>query len=920
MPQDVTLDPLACHPLDLARILSAGGIVLWDHEHATGHTRWSPAFTALLGWPLEELGATPTGWLGLVHPLDRSELRARTQAALAHDGPRFEARFRMRHRDGRWRWVRGRGQVIERDPLTGQPRRSAGVLGDSGEWRRRGLGSMEPEPGAVTGGDAHGEPRHTIDTHTNIEARNRRLAAIIEASSDLIATATPEGYIDYLNPAGRALLGIGPLESVTQRQIEQYHPPWAYRRVRDEGFPAARRQGQWLGETALLGADGSEIPVSQLILAPRDPATGDIEYLATVCRDLSERLQGETALRALQREQELILDNVPALIWYKDTHNRQLRVNAAVARSLGLPKERIEGRHCADFYPEDAARYYQDDLAVIRSGAPRLGIEEPQRLPSGEQRWIRTDKVPIEDDTGEVIGILVMAIDITEQKQAEEALRLSQKDLHRAQSVAQVGSWRLDVSRNALAWSAETYRLFGIPSETPLTYETFLSAVHPDDRERVDQAWRAAFGGEPYDIEHRVLVDGRVKWLREQAELEFDDQGRLVGGFGTVQDVTSRRANEAALREADRRKDEFLATLAHELRNPLAPLRNAADVLRLPGASETQRANACALLERQLAHLTRLVDDLLDLSRIQRGEITLRPERLEVADIVAQAVETSRPWIDVRRQVLTLDLPSSVLFIQGDATRLVQVIANLLNNAAKYTEPGGRIRLQVAPEGDSLVLCVQDTGRGMSAALQGRVFDLFVRGESASDQSDAGLGIGLSLAQHLVTLHGGTITAHSAGAGQGSEFVVRLPLHEAPCPREETPAPACPLPPHRILIADDDPDVADGLALLLVVLGQEVQVAHDGLEALQIAPQYQPDLILLDLSMPRMDGHETCQRLRAILTAPAPPIVALSGLGLPQHLAATQAAGFDRHLVKPASLADLRDLLASLPAPQRRAD
>lgn len=636
-----------------------------------------------------------------------------------------------------------------------------------------------------------------------------------------------------------------------------------------------------------------------------DPSASDASLLKDVL-DASAIGPG-----ALQQEQALILDHVPALIWYKDTANLLLRVNTAVARLLGLPKEQIEGRHTSEFYPEEADRYYQDDLIVIQTGEPRLGIVEPQRLPSGERRWIRTDKIPLKDAFGQVTRILVMALDITAQKEIEEALRISQDDLNRAQSVARIGSWRLDVRRDVLTWSDENYHLFGMPLGSPLSYATFLSAVHPEDRERVDQAWQAALNGEQYEIEHRVIVAGETKWFREKAELEFDDRGQLLGGFGTTQDVTERRGAAEARREADRCKDEFLAILAHELRNPLAPIKNATEIMRMSRDDAT--LNRCReLIERQVEHLTHLVDDLLDIARISRGRIELKSMPLSVADIVERAIETSQPLIDARRHRLTVRLSPDRLYVAGDLIRLAQVVSNLLHNAVKFTEPGGHIRLSVEQEGSEAVLRVSDTGIGISPAMIDSIFEMFVQADSSRNKAHGGLGIGLSFARQIVILHGGTLTATSAGEGCGSEFVVRLPRLANPvqAPAKTTQDAAASR--HRILVADDNADVADSLAMLLDILGQEVRVARDGLEAVQIADEFQPELILLDLGMPRLDGYGACRRLRAEQSHRRVIIAALSGWGQPQDKTATEAAGFDHHLVKPASLPDLQHLLETL--------
>ena len=913
MSQEPALDLLQCDPQSVLQMLDAGATGLWEYHHRDGLPRWCTRVAAMLGRCQAQRPGD--GWLALVHPQDRPELRHWIDAAVAGDLPVVEAHFRIQHQDGEWRWLRGRGRVIERD-AAGAPVRSAGTLCDITEqqWAERENQRLDRERServAQEPTELDAQPRKR---HKRTEAPNWRLAAIIEASTDLIASGTLTGRIDYINQAGRALLGIDALDDLGQMRIADCFPSWAYQRIITEGLAAAKRHGQWLGDTALKRYDGIEVPVSQLVMVHRGDETGDIEFITTICRDLSERLKTEEALRQMQQEQELILDSLPALVWYKDTTNRILLANQAVADSLGLPKAQIEGRNCAELYPAEADRYYQDDLTVIQTGAPRLGIEEPYRLPSGEQRWIRTDKVPLKDASGRVLRILVMALDITRQKTVEAALRISQDDLQRAQAVGKIGSWRLDVQRNVLTWSEETHRIFGIPVGTPMTYETFLSAIHPDDQAAVNQAWLAAIQGEPYDIEHRASVDGQVKWIHEKAELEFSDGGKLLGGFGTSQDITERKRIDEALRDVDRRKDEFLAVLAHELRNPLAPIRSATDILARSADDGAAVAWCRELIERQVQHLTRLVDDLLDIARISSGKIELHQELLAVADIVQRAVETSRPLIAARRHDLFLHLPAKPLGVKGDLIRLAQVISNLLNNSAKYSEPGGRIDLSVAQEGDTIVLRVKDAGIGIPTAMLDRVFDMFAQVNRSRERCPGGLGIGLNIVRQLLALHGGTIAAQSAGEGTGAEFIVRLPRVSAPTPAA-APSRSEPAtrPVHRrILVADDDVDVADSLTLLLDILGHEVRTARDGMEALEIAALFKPELVLMDLGMPRLNGYDTCRRLRAEPAGAGVVIVALSGWGQDRHHQATAAAGFDLHLVKPVGLADLQGLIDRL--------
>jgi PAS domain S-box-containing protein len=387
------------------------------------------------------------------------------------------------------------------------------------------------------------------------------------------------------------------------------------------------------------------------------------------------------------------------------------------------------------------------------------------------------------------------------------------------------------------------------------------------------------------------------------------------------QDVTQLKQIEAELREAHRRKDEFLATLAHELRNPLAPIRNALAILRLAGNNPARLDQARGIMERQVRQLVRLIDDLLDLSRITRGKIVLRKERVTLAEVVNSAVESSRPLIDQGGHALTVTLPPQSVQLDVDPTRLAQVLLNLLNNAAKYTEPGGRIWLtaSVAEAADraapsTLEIRVRDTGIGIPKEMLPRLFEMFTQVDRSVDRAQGGLGIGLSLVRGLVQLHGGTVEAHSEGPGRGSEFVVRLPLP----PQEpiETRAAALPAPSgngaerrRRVLIVDDNTDAANSLAMLLGMRGYETWAAHDGPAALRQAAAVRPDVVLLDIGMPGMSGYEVARELRRNLDLRGALLVAMTGWGQDEDRRRSLEAGFDRHLVKPVDLAALEQLL-----------
>jgi PAS domain S-box-containing protein len=441
--------------------------------------------------------------------------------------------------------------------------------------------------------------------------------------------------------------------------------------------------------------------------------------------------------------------------------------------------------------------------------------------------------------------------------------------------------------------------------------------VHEETRQPVENpARRVLESGAVVTLANHTLIlgkDGTETPVADSAAPIRDERGNILGVVLVFRDVSEGRRAEEALRAADRHKDEFLALLAHELRNPLAPVRNATAVLRLEGTPEAGRRWAAEVIERQVGHLTRLVDDLLDVSRIRRGKIRLEKQPVELAAAVAAAVETSRPLIESHRHQLEVRLPPEPLRLEADPIRLAQVLSNLLNNAAKYTPDGGRIRLAVAAEDGSAVIRVTDTGLGIPAEMLGKVFDLFAQVERSLHRAEGGLGLGLALVRRLVEMHGGGVEAHSDGPGKGSEFVVRLPLLRNPIPAQPRPkpdgdgdGPSC----RRVLVVDDNRDAAESLAVLLRHAGHEVRTAWDGPAALDLAPGFRPEVVLLDIGLPGMDGYEVARRLRGRPELEHVVLVAVTGYGQDEDRRRSGAAGFAYHLTKPVEPAALQRLLA----------
>jgi PAS domain S-box-containing protein len=864
-----------------------------------------------------------------------------------------------------------------------------------------------------------------------------------------IAIAMFDRNMNYLETSDQWLQEFGRgYTNLRGRNHYQVHPdlPERWKQVHQQCLGGAMLKNS---EDLWIQADGSQC-WSRWAVMPWLDEKGAIGGLIISSEDISERKRNERLLIESQRENTFLADLIrtseqPMAVGYLD--GRLELVNTAFEALTGYSAEELQGINWATVLtPPEWLDVEREKLSELLHTGQSIRYEKEYIRKNGT-------RVPVEvlanlktDIAGKPELYYGFMTDITERKQAERALRESQIDLNRAQAVAHIGSWRMDVHNNILKWSDENCRIFGVSQGAPQTYESFLHIVHPDDREMVDKAWKEALNGKPYDISHRIIADGKIKWVREQAELEFNENGALLGGFGTTEDITDiknaqdalhheraflrqvidvapsiifvkdkegryllgnealakcygtsrenligltdgdfnpnadevarihqddldvisncqskkipeeqithadgsvhwysvvkiplidsgscdrllgvatditdRKQNEAhlaeqawQLQETDRRKDEFLAMLAHELRNPLAPIRNAVEIQKLANSDPSRLAWCNEIIERQVEHLTRLVDDLLDVSRISRGLVELKKEPLEIRDFILPAVETCQPLIDTRRHTLSLALPPEPVCIEGDRIRLAQIVSNLINNAAKYTAEGGHIRLSVEASDREVGIHVSDNGSGIDPADLSHLFDLFYQADRNLDRAQGGLGIGLSLVHNLVAKHGGNVQAFSAGHGQGSEFVIRLPrLILSSSTPAITAAPASCSNKLRILVVDDNRDVAESLALLLESEGHQVLTAYDGIRALETARTERPDIILLDIGLPGMDGYAVAQALRQNHELERTLLIALTGYGQPDDRKKSSASGVDEHLVKPVDIEMLRKLIAS---------
>jgi two-component system CheB/CheR fusion protein len=630
--------------------------------------------------------------------------------------------------------------------------------------------------------------------------------------------------------------------------------------------------------------------------------------------------EGENA-----EELRLIADSVPALLSFVDSDARYVWCNEGYTRAFGITTEEIRGKHIRDLLGPAGWESVRPCLTRALSGES-VTFENQVRMRDGSLFEGHVSFVPYRDASGSVRGAVILVNDVTARKATERALRKSERMLERSQSTAHVGSWEVELDEGGqvrpgtVKWSAETFRIFGYePGALELTGTTFLDRIHPEDRDlaraTVDRFMRE---GKAYENEYRIVrPDGTVRLLHSWVEFEADGASRPIRVIGTCQDITERNRAEQELRDADRRKDEFLAMLSHELRNPLAPILSAVEMIQQAGPAEHElRASYQAVIMRQVLHMKRLLDDLLDVARVSKGKIQLRRERVDLGRLLLQAVEVSRPMIIEKRHALEIALASEPLALDADSTRIVQVFANLINNAAKYTDAGGHIKLTSRAGDGEAIVSVRDDGTGMSPELIARAFDLFAQETRSFDRAQGGLGIGLTMVRTLVKMHGGSAEAFSEGPGRGSEFVVRLPLASgAPA----TPAGLAPpvamggpaLAPLRVLVVDDNVDAARTLEQVLSRAGHRVTLAHDGPGALATAAALSPQVVLLDIGLPGMDGYAVAARLRAAGHDRA-AFVASTGYGQDDDLRRSKAAGFERHLVKPIDGAALRQLLAEV--------
>ncbi len=793
------------------------------------------------------------------------------------------------------------------------------------------------------------------------------LAAIVSSSDDAIISKTLDGIITSWNAGAERLFGYSPTEAIGQ-SMTLIIP--TERREEENEILRRLRRGERVEhfETVRVAKGGQTLDVSLTISPVRD-RHGRVIGASKVGRDISARKRAAAEMQAAQELLRLIVDNVPALISYVDRDYRYQLNNHTYETWFGEPFQNLAGRLVSEVLGDAAFAKVKPRMDEALAGQ-LVSYDDQLPYRNGGTRWINANYIPHFDTNGSVRGFAVLVHDVDAHRQAEDAQRflVAVHDATRGlrdpsevmlQTVSLVGS-RFGVIRCAYGEVDDAVEHLlvtrgytdGVPTvagwhrldrfgdsmvkELKGGRTAVVSDVRTDARTN-DPAALPTYeamqirsmiiapivkGGRLVAL--LVMADRIVRewssndaWLLEQVaeRIFFAVESARANASLTESRDELQRLN-AELSEADRRKDEFLAVLAHELRNPLAPIRNAVHYLRLKASPDPALRNARDIIDRQVRHLVRLVDDLLDVSRISSGKIGLQKERVSLALIVTNAVESSRPAIESENHQLTVSLPAEPVYLDADLTRLAQVLQNLLNNAAKYTAPGGKIGLHAEFDGHAVAIRVVDTGIGIPREMLPRVFDLFTQVDRSIERSTGGLGIGLTLVQRLVELHGGTVEARSEGTDKGSEFIVRLPAFaestgDAAASNSSEAKSAGRL---RVLIVDDNVDAADTLTEMLRASGHDVDTAYDGLAAIGAVDSHRPDVVLLDIGLPKLNGYDVARKVRQSDPQRRIVLVAVTGWGQDEDRRRSQQAGFDHHLVKPVDPASL-DRIFALVAP-----
>ena len=756
--------------------------------------------------------------------------------------------------------------------------------------------------------------------------RGELLQVTLGSIGDAVITTDTGGHITYLNSIAETLTGwkragaVGqPLDAVFRIVNEQDRRPVANPATR------ALREGAIVGlanHTILIQKDGAERPIDDSA-APIKDDHGRVVGCVLVFRDVSDRRKWEKdeAERLLfARLLASIVESSDDAIIRKSLNGIIQTWNAGAERLFGYPASEAVGRHISLVIPPDRIAEEDHIVARLKAGERVEHFETERVRKDGQPIFVSLTISPIRDNAGKVVSASKIARDISDRRRVEAE---RQKFVTLVENSTDfIGM--CDLNGVPFYVNPAGLKMVGLADLAAAQQVHVRDFFYAEDQARVmDEMLPSVLehGHAEIEVRFRNFRTHEARWMAYKVLAVNDPSGRTIA-FATVsQDITERRQLEDNLRklaadlsEADRRKNEFLATLAHELRNPLAPLRNMLEILRRGAGNPETHAQAVDTMQRQLNQLVRLVDDLLDLNRITHDRLQLRKRSIAIASVIEHAIESCRPLLASLRHELRVSVPAEPIYVYGDEARLAQVLANLLNNSCKYTNPGGRLAVTAKLDGADVVVTVSDNGIGIPQEKLGDIFDMFTQIERSTERSQGGLGIGLTLVRRLVQMHGGSVHARSLGNDLGSEFVVRLPIT---ADRPDSVGPtgheaAERIPPCRILVVDDNKDAAISLVLLLQMAGHETSIAHDGLSAVEAAENQRPEVVFLDIGLPALNGYEVCRRIRRQPWGKGIVLIALTGRGMEQDLRDSSEAGFDGHLVKPVDYVSLMALLSSV--------
>ena len=751
--------------------------------------------------------------------------------------------------------------------------------------------------------------------------RTELLNAVLEGTTDVIFAKDLNSRLLLANAAFAAAARSTPGQLVGKTDEDWFPPDLAAAvRQQDEAVIAHGSPMQFEETIPVAGEARSFLTLK----APLRDRSSRVVGILGIGRDITERKRADADLRRSEARFRAAINAVSDIVWTNDALGQMAGEQAAWENFTGQDRKRYQGYGWSRAVHPDDAQPTIDAWNEAVAGKQLFVFEHRVRRRDGEWRLCSVRAVPVLDHRGEIGEWVGVHTDITERKRAEESLRESEVRLGGILRRSPAGILQTDAAGCMTLVNPRWCEMLG-HSEAELLGRNILEITHPSSVAETAAAFsRLVAGGPDFQIEKAYCrKDGSAIRVQANVAAVQSPAGEFLGLIAVVLDISERLRTEEELRrlaaelsEGDRRKDVFLATLAHELRNPLAPILNGLQLMKLSESNDKALQQVCAMMDRQVLLLVRLVDDLLDLSRITQGKVALRSEKIDVQTVMAAAVESSRPAIEQAGHELTVVVPDEPIFVNGDAIRLGQVVTNLLNNSAKYTHRSGHIRLAAEREGGMAVISVKDNGIGIPPAMLGRVFDMFTQVDRTLEKTTGGLGIGLSLVKGLLELHGGTIEAKSDGEGMGSEFVVHLPVlvDTAAGPDSPTGRPGQVVPPalRRILVVDDNPDAADFLGQLLELLGNDVRTANDGEAGIAMAAQFRPELVLMDIGMPKLNGYEAARRVRQLPWGQGMVLVALTGWGQEADRKKTADAGFDHHLVKPVELGALTKLMSDL--------